>query len=145
MTTIVYRDGILAADTAVFDRGTYCGQAIKITSAPSGLVAGSAGCMGDAAALRDWVLDGAAGDPPKWRDEDSEGILIQNGVVYWIGPGQKKIAYDAAPYIAIGSGFQVAMGALAMGASAERAVEIACDLDNRTRRPVTVLTVLTHG
>jgi hypothetical protein len=139
MTTIIYRDGVMAGDTALFDRGTYCGEVQKIYRSSDGALLGVCGCLGTVAELRDWFLGGAVGDPPEMKDQESEGLLVRaDGVAEWIGPGRKRIAMTGE-YFAAGSGFCVAMGALAAGSSAERAAEIACDLDSRSRRPIHVL------
>lgn len=140
MTTIVYRDGVMAGDTAMMDRGTYCGQYQKVCRADDGKLLGVCGCLGTVADLRDWFMAGAEGDPPAFKDEDSEGLLVHpTGRAEWIGPKQKRLDIEG-PFHAIGSGFRVAMGAMAAGADAERALEIACDLDIYTRRPIMTLT-----
>jgi hypothetical protein len=137
MTTVVYRDGVMAGDTAVFDRGVYCGQVTKIFKSPAGSLAAVAGCLGDSVAMKEWVEERhALGAPPEFGDDDSEGLLVEpDGSVFWIGPKQKRIKVDG-PFHAIGSGFRIAIGALHAGADAVRAVEIAADVDNHTRRPI---------
>ena len=139
MTTIAYRDGILAADTSIWDRGTYAGCVEKICRAPNGFMGGMAGCLGDTATFLAWLKAGAEGDPPASKDEDSEGLLISpDGTLEWIGCKDRRVVVDN-PYFATGSGFRVAMGALHAGATAEKAIEVACDLDCTTQRPITVL------
>ena len=139
MTTIVYRDGVLAADTAIFDRGCYCGPTIKAYRAPSGVVGAAAGSLVDCLMFRDWLLGGQADPVPSFKSSDSEGIFINApGQIMWLG-NEQKLTHIMSEYIALGSGFRIAMGALAAGVTAERAVEICCDLDENTRRPVTVL------
>lgn len=141
MTTIAYRNGILAGDTMVSDRGCYVGAAVKVFRRDDGAMLGTAGCFGDMTLWRDWFLAGGEGDPPAPKHDDSEGLLISaSGVVEWLGTGGRRIEVDRE-YHAIGSGFRIAMGALAAGASAERAIEICCDIDDSTRRPITVLAV----
>lgn len=140
MTTIVYRDGVLAADSAVTDRETYVGETIKIWRSPMGVLGGVTGCLGDSAKFRDWFVGGCQGGVPDFSDNDSEALLVQpDGSVEWVGKGQKRFAIKSRFY-AIGSGFKIALGALHAGASAERALEIACDIDNYTRRPILMLT-----
>jgi len=138
MTTICYRDGVLAADTAIFDRGCYQGETVKIFRASDGRIGGLAGCFGDSAMFRDWFAKGATGEVPEFKDGDSEGLIVYpGGKVEWVGQKQKRIEMFA-PFHALGSGFCVALGALYAGASAQRAVEIAGTLDNHTRGPFTV-------
>lgn len=139
MTTIAYRAGKMVGDTAIFDRGTYCGEAVKIFRAPDGRLGGLAGCFGDSAMFRKWFAEGAEGDPPEFKDEESEGVIAHpDGTIEWVGHGRKRVQITA-PFIAIGSGFCVAMGALHAGATAERAIEIAADLDCMSRRPLIAL------
>ena len=137
MTTIAYRDGILAADTAIFDRGVYCGATQKIVRAPDGTMGGGAGALGEVKAALQWIKNGATGDPPKLSD-DSEVIVIRpDGSVWWLGSGSEWTQINAE-YVAIGSGFRIALGAMAAGATAQRAIEICADLDNMTRRPICI-------
>lgn len=144
MTTIAYRDGILAGDQAIFDRDTYCGQTVKIHRAGCGAIGGVAGCFGDLSIFREWMNNGAVlklalTNPPEFQHLDSEALVIDtDGSVYWIGHG-KRWVQQCAPFFALGSGFRIAMGALAAGASASKAVLIACDLDAYTRGPVNTL------
>ncbi len=135
MTTIVYRDGVMAGDTAATDRGCYCGEVAKVFRNDRGTLFGFAGCLADLARALPWFNEGADGDPPSFR-EDSEGLLVfADGRAEWLGCNGKRV-FVTGRFFALGSGFKVAMGALAAGASAERAVEIACDMDIETRRPV---------
>lgn len=137
MTTIAYRDGIMAGDTALTDRGTYCGEHQKVF-ARDGALMGVCGCLGEVAKLRDWFMDGAEGAPPAFDDNDSEALLVSgDGVVEWIGHPSKRMVVTGEMH-AIGSGFKIALGAMAAGATASRAIEIACDLDICTRRPINV-------
>ncbi|MBO6510136.1 MAG: hypothetical protein JJ979_16935 [Roseibium sp.] len=139
MTTIVYREGTLAADSGVFDRGVQCGTVRKIAKSPSGSMGGVAGCLGDSAAFLGWLKSGAEGEPPEFKDDESEGILVSpDGKVEWIGRGRKRFEIKA-DYYAIGSGFAVAMGALEAGAGATTAIRIACKLDVYTSLPFTHL------
>jgi len=140
MTTIVYRDGVMAADTAVFDRGVYVGQAIKIFRSVNGTLGGVAGCFGDSSAFGVWFKNGFDEETPDFKDADSEGLIVhKNGDAEWVGKDKKRFPIQAE-YHTIGSGFLVAMGALHIGASALRAVEVAADLDCTTRRPIMTLT-----
>lgn len=138
MTTIVYRDGVLCADSAVFDRGTYCGSTEKIFLRDDGAAIGICGSLGEMLRFAKWFTDGEAGDRPSFDESNSEAIVIRpDGSIWWYGKDDH--AEIIASSAAIGTGFQVAMGAMAAGASAERAMEIAADLDMMTRRPLHVL------
>lgn len=139
MTTVAYRDGVMAGDTALTDRGVYCAATPKVFRNDAGDLFGFAGCLVDLSRAVPWFLEGAIGNPPEFRSEDSEGLLVHaDGTAEWLGGNGRRVVMSA-DFFALGSGFKVAMGALAAGATAERAVEIACDLDIETRRPVIAL------
>lgn len=141
ITTIAYRDGILVADTGLWDRGCYCGSVVKIARAKNGSLGGVAGCLGDNAMFTAWLLAGARRPGPDFRSEDSEGILINpDGAAHWVGHKKRFFELNLSTFgYALGSGFRIAMGALAHGATAEEAVRIAAQLDENTREPLTIL------
>lgn len=141
MTTIIYRDGVLVADTAIFDRGCYCGEATKIFKRDDGTMYGVAGAIGDLARFHGWMIGGEPPDAKPSFDpqNDSEAIVIRpDGTVEWWGAADQAVTITG-DFFAIGSGFRIAMGALAHGATAEEALAICADLDNSTRRPLIVL------
>jgi hypothetical protein len=142
MTTVVYRDGVLASDTAVFDRGCYCGEATKITRGPDGTIGGCAGALAVLSRFLGWIESGCEGEPPSIpENEDSECLWVTpDGLVWWLGPNSRPTTLQGK-YFAIGSGFRIAVGALAMDATAIRAVEVCADLDSSTRRPIQTLTL----
>lgn len=141
MTTIAYRAGALAADTLLTPD---MGRITKIGRNPSGDIAGAAGSV---SICQRWMrafirgdeemptLKSVTGD----KNDDSTVLVIRKGtrnVEYWEADG--LVEWDA-PFYAIGSGWKVAMSALEAGASAKRAVEIACKYDNGTGGDVEVL------
>ena len=136
MTTIIYRNGLIAGDTAIFDRGVYCGQMQKIGRAPDGTIGGGCGAVADVSQFLAWLEGGMKSEPCKIQDTNSECIFIRpDGEIWWLGHESLPTKIEAQ-YLAIGSGFPIAMGALAFGADAAQAMEICADLDNRTRRPI---------
>lgn len=141
MTSIAYRDGVLVSDSAVFDRGTYCGQSAKIGQAPDGTIGGGAGQMAEVSRFLEWMTGGMDGAPPKVINDDTECIFIRpDGVVWWLGHDCLPSRLDG-DFFAIGSGFRIAIGAMAMGATAARAIEVCADLDSMTRRPLHALSL----
>lgn len=137
MTTIAYKAGVLAADTGVFDRDVYCGRARKIGRLPAGGLFGVAGTLQSLARFTTWVNQGCEGGKPE-LDADSEALIVRkDDTVHWYGATQD--VEIEGPYHAIGSGFRVAMGAMAAGASAIEAVEICARLDAYTRAPLEFL------
>mgnify|MGYP000914160185 CR=1 FL=1 len=138
MTTIAYRDGVLAADSKVTDGGCYVGSVQKVFRAEDGTIGALAGCLGDNGIFRDWLLSGREG-PCELKDQGSEGIFVTpDGKIWNVYHGGKVFEITGSAFYAHGSGFRIALGAMAAGASAEAAVRICCDLDDSTREPIRV-------
>lgn len=138
MTTIAYRDGVLAADSGVCSDSGWCmGHTDKLIHLPDG---GCFGCSGDGAEVlvfERWMTSGRHGSP--------EGTSSVRAIVVW-GDGSVQVLNgrgDAATvrwigngFVAIGSGWPVAVAAMMAGADAVRAVEIAIELDPYSSGPV---------
>ena len=143
MTTIVCRDGVLAADRRVTKNNSTVGQARKIRDVlnPGGEFLGWVACSGwpsDLIAAADWLSEWPeVGEAPKrFQDGEAGGIFLLKSGDVWILGGPAPFQMDA-DFHATGSGFEfamgaLAMGALAMGASAVKAVEIAALFDQGT-------------
>lgn len=145
MTTIAYRDGVLAADSMIStNSGRYCGAVAKIWKRDDGALLGAVGGAGDAAKLRDWFLSGSDELPPA-LPEEGQGILIKPDGTVWLAHGQSPMYEVDWPFHAEGSGAAFAIGAMAHGASAEQAVSIACGYDVFSGPPVVVLKVGVTG
>lgn len=141
MTTIAYRDGMLAADSQVNGAGGRLGFTTKVGRAPDGTIGAVAGQLRDTAAFVQWLEAGAEGDPPHLFDEDADGILIRpDGTTFAVeatSDGKPAVLSPMqAPFLACGSGWRYALGAMAMGADAVKAVEIAAQFDTGTGGPV---------
>lgn len=148
MTTIAWRSGILAGDSATTESGTLISLAPKVHKFKSGVIVGYAGDADSRALHRLLEKVKKPDDLPsvaKLRElkQDHAAIIVfPNWKVFAIDVGNDKGDYCgvceiAAPYYAIGSGGLVAMAAMAAGATAMKAVSIACDLDVHTRAPIT--------
>lgn len=145
MTTIVYRGGTMAADSRGYaGLNQSLGSKSKIRKCPDGTLIGcSSAKPGQSEAVMAWFIAGA--DPMKTPTFGSEGpdftllvvkpdgsALYGHSCFYLSGP-------LTAPFYAIGSGAHAALGALEMGASAERAVEVACLHDVWSSGPIVTL------
>jgi hypothetical protein len=130
MTTVVFRDGVLAADSQCSAAGwRQPGGMTKIWRVKRRLVSGTGNVSRMHAFLR-WVDGGMKGEAPSMGD-DSNGIVIDpDGTVHEYEAAGEIVA--EAPFYAWGSGMPPALAALYMGASAERAVEIAILVDPRS-------------
>lgn len=137
MTTIAYRDHVLAADTQVTSNGMIDGRCIKIRRmGPLLVAAGGAGSL--CHQFFDWVKAGLHGDSPFTGKEDGNGAIIMpdHRIVFWTGHGGTTVQ---GPFWAMGSGERFAIGAMHTGASAEEAVLAACQADVYSSAPITVL------
>lgn len=109
--------------------GLICNLKIKkVRRLPDGRIMGVAGSPFDIDALETWLIEG--GDFPALQDDKRFDLLVlePDGKVYsYARQGQRS--EDMLP-IAIGSGTDLAVGAMEAGASPESAVKIACRRHN---------------
>lgn len=154
MTTIAYKDGVLACDSAWnVDGSTVITWATKITRLPSGALYAGAGDSDDrelVALLSDlWLSAGTVPARAALADlkGDYSALLVfpseAEGGVWLIEKGDEDSGAMrvVAPFAAIGAGRDIALGAMAAGASAEEAVRIACRFNTQTREPVFTETI----
>lgn len=142
MTTIVWRDGVLAADSQVTQQlsehgGGFRNGSVQKIHRHRGFLYGCCGDLLMMERFRDWFHAGLKEFCP--LDECSEAMIVcpDGRVLVYNGVLPHRID---GPYYAIGSGRQFALGALALGASAVEAVEAAAVHDAYTGLPVSTLT-----
>lgn len=130
MTTIAFRDGALAADTGVNAGGSISFHRCKLRRIGDAIY----GFCG-AAQLQNVVFDYfeiPKGDKPKFDDELFVNVLkVNQDGVFMIERNLEPYPVNGDFY-AIGSGSDLALGAMATGASAVRAIEIAIEFDDAT-------------
>lgn len=149
MTTIAYRGGILAADTAMVQGDAIVGETTKISRTANGDLVSACGNADFALAFRTWALGGEAGDPPKaeyHRDDnvlDRGAIFRRDGRIEIFEPGGRLDV--RAPYYAMGSGSPEARGAMHAGADPIGAVRAAMDHDAHTGGSVEYLDAEKEG
>lgn len=134
MTTIAYRDGVMAADSLTTCNGMRVAYVRKVWKCGRLLV----GAAGDGALGRkflQFVKDGIKDDGPFTGKTEGNGVVItpDNKIVCW-GTGGASV-YDW-PYFALGSGEAIATGALEAGATAEEAVAAAIRVDVHSGGPI---------
>lgn len=139
----------MAADSAVTVNETHVGDVLKIVRTAAGGLAAGAGRCSECAAFLEW----AAGPnrPSDYRASGGHGLRLENSTCIEITPEGEVLFYDVAsapyeikaPFIAIGSGRDLALGAMAAGATAEEAVRIAARYDAGTGGEINTL-MLTH-
>lgn len=137
MTTIAYKDGVLAADTCfVTGEGMILPRSIsKIDLVDGGRFAYTG--AGNKRVIQRFIdnLPNTADGRRELPDDGTVVILLYSDgtVVSWTADGEDRLVL---PYMAWGSGAHFAMGAMAAGSSAFDAVKIACQLDPYSREPV---------
>lgn len=143
MTTIVWRDGVMAADSRGYG-GDKCpiGQKQKIRRLEDGTLVGcSSNTPGQPEAVLDWYAAGADIEKaPKFPENRFRFLAVKPDGMAFLGEDSFYLAGPLrAEFYAVGSGQEYALGALHMGASAERAVQIAVELDVWSGGAITVL------
>ncbi len=130
MTTIAYRDGILAADTAIHGGGCLVGEAEEKIFEHEGSLFGVTGSLRGKSALKKWLADGRSIENlSNFKDDDLEIMEIDpKGNLFFIYDDFLPVSISAE-FHAIGSGYRIALGALDMGATATMAVEICIKRD----------------
>lgn len=143
MTTIVWRDGVMAADSRGYG-GDKCpvGQKQKIKRLADGTLIGcSSNTPGQPEAVLAWYEAGADVEKaPKFPENHFRFLAVKPDGSAYLGEDSFYLAGPlSAEFYAVGSGEQYAMGALHMGATATQAVRAAIDLDVWTGGEITVL------
>lgn len=145
MTTVAYRDGVLASDSKVTMGHLYAMNQPKLHRLKGGAMLGQAGdCdvreivhLLQAVTTEDAIPDK---DTLSATRTDFEGILVlPNKEVYYLAVFKEEFGSSVEwqahvnklynKFIACGSGGELAMAAMMQGASAEEAIKIAAALD----------------
>jgi len=153
MTTIAYKDGVMAADSGVWDNGRLVTEAVKIIRLRSGGLFGAAGDSDHRGIVK---LVGGIRSPARLpskkdleetREEVNAILVLPGGEVFAVFNALEGMSGNHSEWrggiecihegmYAVGSGGDIAMGALAVGASLVEAVWAACRYDCYTRPPV---------
>ena len=137
MTTIAYRNGVLAADTGVGLGDMMLPERFqKIHRLRDGRLFAWTGVAGDGARVLAHF-----NNPKKPMPEKPDGVALiidRRGIAWTLEEGA-MLRVIGASYVARGSGKDFAYGAMAMGASAREAVKVAARFDLRSRPPVEAL------
>lgn len=146
MTTVVYRDGILAADTQITYGATIMPCKIKkLTKLPNGALFGYCGSVELGEIMKKSLInigqsDGVLEDRRDLDKENFEGILVTPEGRTLFFENRSWVSVEV-PYVAMGSGKEHAYGALALGASAKQAVRAAILLDPGTGGKVQAISI----
>lgn len=130
MTTIAFRDGILAADGRMTYGDTIFSDANrKIHRLSDGALFALCGDVSYVQPMLD-ALEDDESDLPEAADGSSfTAVIVEKDGKVRIYEGRGGYIALDAPYYAFGSGEEYALGAMDMGASAEQAVRVACGRD----------------
>lgn len=136
MTTVVYRDGVLASDSRVtcndtIERGAYQ----KVYNLRDGSLFGWCGSMSDATKMLAYIEADADTDEPMWKG-DTTVISVDPKGRMWVNEGEGVWLRQKGKFGAWGSGSPFAYGALEFGADAVQAVKVARKFDGNTGGPV---------
>jgi hypothetical protein len=149
MTTIAYKDGVMASDSCISGGGTWRASVAKVGKTSTGALYGWAGEADIREALNLIDRIHTPDDLPSKREiahtQTDFSLLIAFGPneVYSIhcnecedGRYQGYVNIANLGFASIGSGSEIATGALAAGASAVDAVKIATEFDCYSKAPV---------
>ena len=134
MTTIAWDGKTLVADRRINANGIADGEMTKVVKRKKdGALCATAGTAALAAEFQRWFLNGEKGQrPPLKVDDNTASCLI-------IRPSGALIVHDYlgwhemhTKYTALGTGWEIALGAMSAGTTAEEAVRIAAKLDGVT-------------
>lgn len=147
MTTIVYHDGVMYADSLAY-QGRYdapIGTKSKIYVAKDGTAIGvSSSCVGAGEQILRWYEDGQ--DPkglPAGSPSDCQILMVKrDGSVFYAKDSLCFSGPLTGDFWAIGSGDRYALGAYRAGVSARTALEIAISIDPFSGLPVNAVVVV---
>lgn len=137
MTTIAWDGKVLAGDR----QRTFGGTPIPVTKVfrQDRYVFGCSGNSDECVLLATWLAHGMpVNDKPKC--DDVGALLVRDSKLYYITSPHLLLLEIDAPFFAIGSGADYALGAMAMGADAATAVKVAAKLDVNTGMGVDCVT-----
>lgn len=143
MTTVAWRAGWVAADRLV-DEWMDSGKLFRLKD---GSVLTGAGYLDDIVEVAAWIGAGcrqdAKPDGLSADKDDRTGFLLAcpDGKAYWLTQPWLRRVEITDEFFALGSGAPYALAAMAMGAGAKRAVQVAMRFDPNTGRGVDAIRV----
>jgi ATP-dependent protease HslVU (ClpYQ) peptidase subunit len=138
MTTIATDGRSMAGDSQMTGGSQVLRFSPKVSRLADGRIVGACGPTTECIKLVRWISEG--GDKPELSDEVCAIILNADGTVDWLDHKLETISGNLVPY-AIGSGGDLALGAMLAGASPAQAVAYAASRDVHTGGEITVLAI----
>ena len=147
MTTIAYKDGVMAADSGSWIGDLVANGVVKVARGADGSLYGVTGYAGPCSGFIRWVNGGEKGAMPEPQETDIKDNASTFIVLIARPDGEVQIlsAYGVEdcgklPFMAVGAGCVGAMCAMAVGASPQRAVQTVIDYANGAQPPVRIVT-----
>lgn len=132
MTVLVYRFGVLAADSGNFQGCVMQFGANKVARGADCTLYGATGSAADASTYLRWVRRGCEGDAPvirRTKEAESEGacniLRVRPGCDPELVTAYGVETFEGCAYVAFGAASEAALGALHAGATAVQPVEAA--------------------
>lgn len=138
MTTISFKDGIMAADSACSEDDTNLGRIKKVYRIGKCII-GMCGETSSFQGFADWFRDGADdAETFPWSGDWSALVVAPDKPITLYGnESMTPLVFSKKDkYIAIGSGMDVALGCMYNGGSAKDAVKAAIKHNTSTKGPV---------
>lgn len=138
MTIIVFREGVLAADTQLTGSAGFITQSMmKIGRGTDGCIGGGAGDGTNVQLFLNWISEPREAE---WAVEGSFcGMLVMPNSSVWLYEDTDLIKLRKQPFYAVGAGAPIAMGAMEQGATAREAVKIAMKYSTSCGGQITTL------
>lgn len=145
MTTVCYKNGILAFDSRVCANNMIIQKEFIKGIKTENYLCAYAGDVGFGEMFLEWVKNGMnPSDPPKTMinnsAEDLEALVIdkRGNVTLWNSApsGMLPVSLGKISFYAIGTGAEFAFGAMEAGFTAKEAVEVAIKYDHNSGQPV---------
>ncbi len=125
---MVYRDGVMCSDSQVQTGTLRTGTMKKVLKTKDGWLVGAAGDCNEIQRFFKW-MEGDRNPDEALKFENMSGIVVSpKGEVFWADSNLDLYSTDVE-FAAVGSGEKLAIGAMAMGASAEEAVRVCIKYD----------------
>lgn len=140
MTIIVATEGMMVADS-ISSQGSVCRRVVrpKIVRNKSGWLAACAGQSASAVVFERWfMMDMLTGRPQIEKDSLSVLLMDPDGKVWRMDESLMRYRQEEPAVLGHDTAEAFVLGAMAAGASAERAVELCCDYVVWTCGPVQV-------
>tara|TARA_R100000808_G_scaffold5213_3_gene16004 strand:+ start:6645 stop:7085 length:441 start_codon:yes stop_codon:yes gene_type:complete len=136
MSTVATDGTTMAADSRITDDG----GAMDLLNFPKvrrirDSVVGFAGDVEMGILFFNWIEHGEPDDPaqkPQFDDDDFAGLVMRKGGVFWYGKRLIPGGVLSGSPTAIGSGGDLALGAMLAGKSPAEAVRLACRVDTNS-------------